>query len=416
VANAYSILKERGFIEGCSDLHLEKILDEESVTLYAGFDPTSDSLHVGSLFVIMALAWFQRFGHRPIALVGGGTGLIGDPSGRTKERQLITLETVERNIAGIKGQLEKFLRFDEEGAILLDNGEWLRPYPLLDFLRDVGKHFRIGDMLGKESVRTRMEGEGISFTEFSYILLQSYDFYHLFSERRCLLQIGGSDQWGNITAGIDLIRRLTGEKAYGLTIPLIISSSGVKFGKTSEGQNVWLDPARTTPWEFYQFWINTDDRDVIRYLKYFTFLPLDEIGRLEACLKDSPAERAAQKALAWEVTSLVHGAGEAEKAKRSAQALFTRDKDAGDAIPPGVPSSVIDRARGAQGVPLVDLLVECGLASSKREARQTIQQGGIYLNSGRISDTARLVMESDFPNGKALVRKGKKDYHLFTLS
>src|SRR5690606_7938255 len=298
-------LEARGLVHGATEGARELFAGAERVTGYIGFDPTSDSLHVGSLLQILALVRLQRAGHRPIALVGGGTGMIGDPSGKAAERQLLTREQVEQNVEGIRAQLARFLDFSgEAGARLVDNHEWLGSLGLIAFLRDTGKHFTVNYMLAKESVARRLEqAEGISFTEFSYMLLQAYDFLELFSRYGCTLQMGGSDQWGNITAGIELIRRVRGAAAYGIVQPLVTTASGAKFGKTEAG-TVWLDPERTSPFRFYQFWLNTDDRDVERWLKAFTFLPLDEIADVMAAQAENPAARAAQRRLAEEVTAL----------------------------------------------------------------------------------------------------------------
>jgi tyrosyl-tRNA synthetase len=415
-SNVYAELKWRGLIEQVTPELDRQLASGEKITLYCGFDPTARSLHVGSLRPIIGLAWFQRYGHKPIALVGGGTGRIGDPSGKTTERQLLSLEDIARNVAGLRGQLGRFLDFapGPAGAVMADNAEWLAPWPLTDFLRDIGKHFRLGQMLSKESVRLRMgenEGEGMSFTEFSYQLLQAADYLHLFRRYGCTLQIGGSDQWGNITAGIELIRRLEGKPAHALTSPLVTTAAGVKFGKTEAGA-VWLDPELTPPYDFYQFWIRTDDRDVVMLLKSMTFLEHEEIEDLARQHQAAPEKRAAHGRLAYEMTRLVHGEEAAAKARDAAQRLFS---GAGDTS--GAPSTELPRAELAAGLPLVDTLVRCGLAKSNGEARRLIAAGGVYVNEERASDGARVLGEADLrPDGTLLLRTGKKTFHVLRAS
>ncbi|MEO0138630.1 MAG: tyrosine--tRNA ligase [candidate division WOR-3 bacterium] len=414
-------LKWRGvlydFTEGLEELR-------GSVVGYIGFDPTAPSLHVGSLLPLITLSRFQRFGNKPIAVLGGGTGLIGDPSGKTKERPLLSKEEIERNIEGIRKQIEKFLDFESKTnpAKLVNNYEWLGELKLIDFLRDIGKHFTVNYMLQKESVKTRLErDEGLSFTEFSYMLLQAYDFYVLYERENCLLQMGGSDQWGNITAGIEMIRKLKGKKAYGLVFPLITTSSGVKFGKTEEG-TVWLDPNLTSPFKFYQFWINTDDRDVIRYLKYFTFLGMDDIKALEESLKESPEKREPHRVLAREMTRLVHGEDGLLRAERATMVLFgeeIRDITASELLDifSDVPSKEIPKERfEGDGYSFVELLVDTGVANSKGEARKLVSGGGAYINNRRISDISYKVGLRDAVEGKVIVlRKGKKNYFLVKI-
>ncbi len=414
-------LKWRGvlydFTEGLEELR-------GSVVGYIGFDPTAPSLHVGSLLPLITLSRFQRFGNKPIAVLGGGTGLIGDPSGKTKERPLLSKEEIERNIEGIRKQIEKFLDFESKTnpAKLVNNYEWLGELKLIDFLRDIGKHFTVNYMLQKESVKTRLErDEGLSFTEFSYMLLQAYDFYVLYERENCVLQMGGSDQWGNITAGIEMIRKLRGKKAYGLVFPLITTSSGVKFGKTEEG-TVWLDPNLTSPFKFYQFWINTDDRDVIRYLKYFTFLGMDEIKALEESLKESPEKREPHRVLAKEMTRLVHGGDGLLRAERATRVLFGEeitDITAGELLDifSDVPSKEIPKERfEGDGYSFVELLVDAGVVNSKSEARKLISSGGTYINNRRINDISYKVGLKDAIEGKVIVlRKGKKNYFLVRI-
>src|SRR5256884_4214219 len=315
----------RMLIESTSDLR--DVLAKEKLAAYIGFDPSASSLHVGNLLPVMGLARLQRFGHTPIAIAGGGTGLIGDPSGKTKERQLLTHEQVEANLEGIKEQLSRFLDFNATNnpALIVNNSEWLGPITMMEFLRDVGKHFTVNNLLAKEAIKRRLEtDEGISFTEFSYPLLQAYDYLVLYDRHQCTLQMGGSDQWGNILAGIDLIRRLRGARAHGLVFPLVTTSAGVKFGKTEAGA-VWLDPKLTSPYRFYQFWLNTDDRDVIAYLKFFTWLSNEEIGELQESVRSEPESRKAQKELARQVTEMLHGQTELEKALRASEVLFGKE-------------------------------------------------------------------------------------------
>ncbi|MEJ2540379.1 MAG: tyrosine--tRNA ligase [Gemmatimonadota bacterium] len=389
---------------------------------YIGFDPTAASLHVGHLLPIMGLAHLQRAGHTPVALVGGGTGLIGDPSGKSAERNLLTPEVARENAEAVRSQLEPFLDFDVRGnpARMADNQDWLGTIPVVDFLRDVGKHFSVNGMLRKESVRRRVENDetGISFTEFTYQLLQAYDFLHLFDTEGCTVQLGGSDQWGNITAGIDLIRRIRGEHAFGTVFPLVTTAAGTKFGKTEAGA-VWLDPDWTSPFRCYQFWINTADDDAARYLRYFTFLDRPAIERLEALSAEEPHRRHAQRALAEDVTRRVHGETGLARAVVATEALFGGSIQGLAAaeiadIFADVPSTEIsgDAVEG-DGKALLDLLVETGVASSRGDARRGIQGGGIYLNGVRVADSERRVLRGDAVEGRFLVlRKGRKTYHL----
>jgi tyrosyl-tRNA synthetase len=389
-----------------------------SVTGYVGFDPTAASLHVGNLQAIMPLARMQRFGHSPIAVVGGGTGLIGDPSGKVIERQLLTAEKVDENVAAIRLQLARFLDFDAAGnpARLVNNAEWLTKLGAVDFMRDVGKHFTVNAMLAKDSVKRRIEGtEGISYTEFSYSLLQAYDFLELYRRFQCTLQMGGSDQWGNITAGMDLIRRVEGARAYGLVLPLITTSSGTKFGKTESGA-VWLDAELTSPYAFYQFWLNTADADVVKYLKYFTFLDEARIRELERSSREQPARREAQRALAQEVTRLVHGDAAGDEAERSAEKLF---KGEIDTMSPAelrevfgsVPSSETEFR--PDGWLITEFLSSNAVAASKGEAARLIRGGGISVNGQRVSDEKARVRPEDAMHGEYfVVRKGKRDNHL----
>lgn len=419
--NIIEDLTWRGLVYDATE-GLSGLLTTESLTVYIGFDPTASSLHVGSLLPVMALARLQRAGHTPIAIVGGGTGMIGDPSGKSQERSLLSIEQVEANVAGIRGQLERFLRFDgDHAARIVNNVEWLGRIDLMTFLRDVGKHFTVNYMLQKESVGRRLDSEdGISFTEFSYLILQAYDFLQLFDRYGCAIQLGGSDQWGNITAGIELIRKLRGHKAHGLVMPLVTNAAGTKFGKTEAGA-VWLDAARTSPYRFYQFWLNTDDRDVGRYLRYFTFMTQREIDALEVCVRDRPAEREAQRALAREVSALVHGADQVARVERASSVLFGEDiafvpVDDLLAVFDDVPATEVKAAEVSAGIGLVDLLARTGLVSSKSEARRLVQAGGVYVNNRRETDLqGRLTVDRAIGGRLFVVRKGSKQNHLVVL-
>ena len=418
--NALQELKWRGCVYDHTE-GVEEALTEGPVTFYIGYDPTADSLHVGSLLQMMNMARMQRMGHHPIAVVGGGTGLIGDPSGKTKERQLLTLEQVEKNLAGIKGQLARFLDFDaaDNPARIVNNYDWLGSISFVDFLRDVGKYFTVNNMLAKESVKRRIESEdGISFTEFSYSLLQAYDFLVLHDRYNCSMQLGGSDQWGNIVAGGDLIRKLRSQKAFGLVSPLVTTATGVKFGKTEAG-TIWLDPERTSPYRFYQFWLNTDDADVINYLKYFTWLDQEQIAGLETALQERPHERSAQKALAAAVTEVVHGAEALSAAQRASEVLFGGDIEGLGAaevadIFQDVPSTEIAASRfDGEGMQLADLMVEVQACKSKGEARRLLQGGGVSLNNRKWDDPNQGITRADTIEGRFLVlRKGRKNYFL----
>jgi tyrosyl-tRNA synthetase len=413
-------LQWRGLVYDATE-GVRDVLAREKVVGYVGFDPTAASLHVGNLQAIMPLARMQRFGHRPIAVVGGGTGLIGDPSGKTVERQLMTVEEVETNLAGIRAQLERFLDFESKvaPARLVNNADWLTKLSAVDFMRDVGKHFTVNAMLAKESVRRRLESEdGITYTEFSYSLLQSYDFLELYDRFGCTLQMGGSDQWGNITSGMDLIRRLRGGKAHGLVLPLITTAAGTKFGKTESG-TIWLDADRTSPYQFYQFWLNADDQDAVKYLRFFTFLNSEQIRALEAAGLQEPEKRHPQRALAREVTRLVHGAAAVEEAEGAANLLFANGvstltaKQIEHALA-GVPTSAVEFVPGGWSV--VDLLASAGITKSKSEAQRLIRGGGLSVNDRRIADEKeRLMLDSAIEGELFVVRKGKRDYFLIRI-
>jgi len=421
------VLEERGFIEQITDTGLREAAATQSLKCYVGFDPTARSLHLGHVIPVMGLAHFQRMGHIPIALVGGGTGMIGDPSGKTAERQLLSREDVEANAQRLQAQLSKFFRFEgPHAALLLNNGEWLLPLKLVDFLRDIGKHFSINAMIAKESVRWRLEerGQGISFTEFSYMLLQAYDFYHLFEQYGCSVQAGGKDQWGNITAGIDLIRRMSGGSGHGITFPLLTTAAGVKLGKTegAEGSEmIWLDAEMTSPYRMYQYWINSDDRDVIKFLKLFTFLELSAIGELEESLKQDPGKREPHRALAFEFTKLAHGENTAQAVRGASEILFGSEvreisKEVLDALAAEVPCTRISKERLSEGILLVDLLVETKLAKSKRAVRDLISQGGAYVNNVAWRDVEAKINLTQALSGRAiLLRSGKRTYHFLIV-
>ena len=395
---------------------LPEVSERESMTAYNGFDATGPSLHVGHLLPVVCLARLQRFGHTPIALVGGGTGLIGDPSGKSAERQLLTFEQVEANASSIKVQLERFLEFrGKHAAQLVNNLDWLRPIAFLDFLRDVGKHFTVNYMMAKDSVKRRLSAEeGISFTEFSYQLLQAYDFVVLHDRLKCNLQTGGSDQWGNITAGIDLIRKVRGARAYGLVYPLITNAAGTKFGKTEAGA-VWLDANLTSPFRFYQFWLNTDDRDVVRYLKFFTWLDQPTIAALEEQVHRAPETRDAQRVLAREVTTMVHGVEQLQAAERASAVLFGSSLANATAeqilaVFDDVPSVYLDREVLTSGVSIGELAVTSGIAASKGEATRLVKQGGLYINDQRMTDERGRISIDHAIDGRVIVlRKGQRE-------
>jgi tyrosyl-tRNA synthetase len=419
--NIFKEFEWRGVVKDFSN-ETEKHLAENKVTAYIGFDPSAASLHVGSLLPIMCLARLQKFGHTPIAILGGGTGMIGDPSGKTVERQLLTNEKIQENLEGIRKQLAHFLDFDskENPALLINNADWLLPVKLLDFLRDVGKYFTTNYMRSKESVKRREE-DGISFTEFSYMLLQAYDYYVLCRDNDCTLQMGGSDQWGNILAGTDLIRKKLERPAYGLTFPLVTSSTGVKFGKTESG-TIWLDPELTSPYKFYQFWLNTADDDVIRYLKYFSWLDKEAIEDLERKTLSEPEKRAGQLVLAEEITATVHGQAKLERARLASQTLFGGDmsvltpEEIHD-IFDDVPSSDFALSELETGqTAVIDFLVRNQVTASKGEAKRLLENGGIYLNNVKVSETNGTVSTSaSIANKYIVIRKGKKNYYLINL-
>ena len=412
-------LTERGFVQDATPGLAER-LQRGPITAYIGFDPTADSLHVGSLVPVMGLAWLQRSGGTPIPLIGGGTGMVGDPSGKRSERPLLTVEQLDANAASVRRQLEHFLSFDgPTAARMRDNAAWLRPLGLMEFLRDTGKHFTLSYMLQKESVKSRMDS-GISFTEFSYMLVQAYDFWHLYQAEGCELQMGGSDQWGNITAGIELIARREGKQAHGLVFPLLTTSSGAKFGKSEVG-NVWLDPARTSPYQFYQFWLNVDDRDAERCLKLFTFLPLEEIAGVMAAQAADPGRRPAQRRLAGEVTGRVHGEDTTRRVVAASAVLFggtdIRGAEAGvfEVLGREIPCAKMSGATLRAGASAVDLLVTAGLAASKAEARRGLQGRGFSLNGETIAEDRRAGPDDLLGGRWLLLQKGKKNFALIEV-
>ncbi len=405
----FDVFIERGFIEQVTDESNLRQLLKGKVTCYIGFDPTASSFHVGNLVPIMSLAHMQKHGHRPIALVGGGTGLVGDPSGKDEMRQIITKKEIRQNAGAQKKQFARFLDFSKDQALLLNNADWLTKLNYIDFLRDIGVHFSVNRMLATESIKIRLE-TGLSFIEFNYQLLQAYDFWYLFKHHDCLIQMGGSDQWGNIVAGIDLIRRLEGKQAYGITFPLMMTADGKKMGKTEKGA-VWLDPHRTSPYDYYQFWINTDDRDVKRFLALFTFLPMEEVEKY-GDLKGADI-RKAKEILAFEATKIIHGDKEANKARDASRALFSQ----GEGDEQSIPTKVMEREEFIQGIPIFKLFEVAGLCASGSEARRLIEQGGGYLNRKRVEKIDLLVKLEDFDEkNEILLRAGKKKFYRVKIS
>ena len=406
MSNVFETLQERGFVQQCTnEENVSSLLSGDQITYYVGFDPTADSLHAGSLVPIMAMANLQRAGHKPIAIIGGGTTMIGDPTDKTEMRPIISTEQIEKNGAGILAQLQRYLDLDNTAGLFLNNAEWLLSLNYIEFLRDIGKHFRVNEMIRAEGYRQRLERElGLSFLEFNYQLLQSYDYLCLFQKYDCVLQLGGDDQWGNILAGVDLVRRIEGERVHGLTFPLLTTAGGAKMGKTAGGA-VWLDSNRTSPYEFYQYWINTDDRDVERFLAYFTFLPMDEVRRLGSLEHD--AIREAKAVLAYEATKLAHGKVEADKAQETSRAAF-----GGSGLDlEAMPMTAISTERLNTGIPIMELFHEVGLTTSKSEARRLIQQGGAYINEKQYKAIDVVVDTTLLEEDALLLRAGKKRYH-----
>jgi tyrosyl-tRNA synthetase len=401
--NVFEILDERGFVEQVTDRESLWELLEKPVTCYIGFDPTTGSLHVGNLMPIMSLAHMQMNGHMPIVLIGGGTTLVGDPSGKTEIRPIMTMKEIDKNAEGIKKQLSRFIDFSSGKALMLNNADWLSDLNYIDFLRTIGRHFSVNRMLAAESYRARMK-TGLSFIEFNYMLLQAYDFRYLFKQYDCRLQLGGNDQWGNILAGTDLIRRMDSEIVHGLTFPLITTSAGTKMGKTHKGA-IWLDPALTSPYEFYQYWVNQDDKDIVRFLSLFTFLPMAEIKRLGA-LQDADI-RYAKEVLALEATAICHGREEAEKARRASRQLFGKE-DSG--LSDAVPTFHVDETVIKNGVAAYVLFEEADLCATRSEARRLISQGGAYINGKKLDAFDQVIDLNDMDGGSILLRAGKKKY------
>ncbi|MCC6220119.1 MAG: tyrosine--tRNA ligase [Deltaproteobacteria bacterium] len=419
--------QSRGLIHDVSNFDtLNNLLAKEKFTFYCGFDPTADSLHVGSMLPLILMRRLQAAGHRPIVLLGSATGMIGDPSGKSTERQLLSAEQIEENLAGIRKQLLPFFIESKENPLeIVENHQWLGCLNLLEYLRDVGKHFSVNSMILKDSVKSRLEAreQGISYTEFSYQILQAYDFYWLYQNKNCKLQVGGSDQWGNITAGIDFVKKKLQNPhtpVFGMTFPLLTTASGTKFGKSEQG-TIWLDAKKTSPYRFYQYWLNTEDADVIRYLSLFTETSSDELDELAATVQKHPEERKAQKALAETLTRLVHGTHETEQAILASKAFFDGDiaalsEDTLREVFSHVPSTIIKRTELDVGIPLVDIMVLSKLAKSKAEARRAIEGGGIYLNDKRVSDSSLLLTKEHLlTNDMLILRQGKKNYHLLNL-
>jgi tyrosyl-tRNA synthetase len=403
-SNAFDVLAERGFIEQVSDAEGLRAAVAQPITCYIGFDPSASSFHVGNLVPIMALAHMQRHGHRPIAIIGGGTGMVGDPSGKTEMRKLLSLEQIDANLISLKQQMARLLDFSEGRALMLNNADWLRPLNYLEFLRDVGRHFSVNRMLAAEAYRTRYESEGgLNFLEFNYMLLQSYDFLHLYRAYGCVLQMGGNDQWGNILAGADLIRRIDGGQAYAATFPLVTTSSGAKMGKSAEGA-VWLDPELVSPYQYYQYWINTEDADVERFLALFTFLSMDRIRDL-ARLAGADL-RQAKEVLAFEATRILHGETAAREAQDTSRKLFGQG-----AVSDALPTTEIEMSELEAGIVAPDLFERVALCRSRSEARRLIEQGGAYINDEPVVRVDDLITASRLVNGSILLRAGKKRYH-----
>lgn len=421
--NVIATLRERGLISQITESGLEELANRERLTVYCGFDPSRPSLQIGNVVPMILLAHFQRAGHRPIVVVGGGTGMIGDPSFKSDERQMLTMEQVEHNAARVRDQLSGYLDFEgENAAIMVNNIEWLGKMTLIEYLRDVGKYFTINHMMAKESVKSRIESRehGISYAEFSYMILQATDYLHLFDDKGCTVQVGGNDQWGNLTAGVDLIRKTREAHVHAMTAPLVTSPSGAKLGKTESGA-LFLDPELTSPYEMYQYWINTDDRDVALYLRIFTFIPLDEIAELERQQAEQPASRVGQRRLAWEITRLVHGQAVADGVAAASDALFGAGLGSLTAenlpyLAQAVPTTSIAAPALAAGLSPLDALVTSGAQPSKGAARRLIQQGGLYVNDERWSDPERAITREQALFGRALLlRAGKNRYHLLLV-
>lgn len=405
--SAFDVLQERGFVEQMThEQEIKKLFENEKITFYIGFDPTADSLHVGHFLTVMAMAHMQRAGHKPICLMGGGTGMIGDPTGKSDMRRMMTVEEIDHNVNCFKKQLSRFIDFNDGKALIVDNADWLRNLNYIEFLREIGVTFSVNRMLTAECFKTRME-KGLSFLEFNYMIMQSYDFLELYRRYGCIMQLGGNDQWSNIINGVDLIRKKEGKDAYGMTFRLLTNSEGKKMGKTEKGA-VWLDPTKTTPYEFYQYWRNIDDRDVENCLALLTFLPMEEVRRLGA-LEGSKINQA-KEVLAYELTKIVHGEEEAEKAQTAARALFQGGASGGS-----IPSTELSSVELAEGIDILTLLQKASLIPSRAEGRRLVQQGGIKLNDEKITAFDYIVTAGQFKENELMIQKGKKIFHKITL-
>lgn len=405
--SVFDTLQERGFIAQLThEEAIKDLLEKEKITFYIGFDPTADSLHVGHFLQMMVMSHMQKAGHRPIAILGGGTTMVGDPTGKTDMRKMLTREEIQHNAENFKKQMSRFIDFSGGKALMLDNADWLLKLNYIDFLREIGVHFSVNRMLTAECFKSRLE-KGLSFIEFNYMLMQSYDFLKLFQDYNCIMQLGGDDQWSNILGGVELIRKVEGKEAYGMTFTLLTTSEGKKMGKTEKGA-LWLDPAKTSPYDFYQYWRNIHDADVIKCLKLLTFLPMEEINAL-AALKDEEINKA-KKVLAYEISRVVHGEDEARKAQQSAEALFGAGGDAA-----GIPSTEITLNELGDGMNVLDLLLKAGLIPSKGEGRRLVSQGGIYLDESRLESFERIITVQDFKDGVLIIKKGKKTFHRIVL-
>ncbi len=411
MSNVFETLQQRGFVQQCTNEEIvSRLLTEKQIAYYVGFDPTADSLHAGSLVPIMAMAHLQQAGHKPIAIIGGGTTMIGDPTDKTEMRPMISAEQIEKNGARILKQLQRYIQLDNAAGLFLNNAEWLLSLNYVEFLREIGRHFRVNEMMRAEGYRQRLEREmGLSFLEFNYQLLQAYDYLRLFQEHNCVLQLGGDDQWGNILAGVDLVRRVEGERVHGLTFPLLTTAGGAKMGKTVGGA-IWLDPDKTTPYEFYQYWINTDDRDVERFLAFFTFLPMEEVERLGKLEHDEIRE--AKNILAYEATKLAHGKEQADRSQETSRAAFGGEGIDLDAMP----TTTISKDHLEDGIPIIQLFHEAGLANSRSEARRLIEQGGAYVNEEQQKDIEIVIDTKSLKDEALLLRAGKKRYHRILIN
>ncbi|MEA5083392.1 MAG: tyrosine--tRNA ligase [Lachnospiraceae bacterium] len=405
--NVFEVLEERGFIEQMThEVEIRELFEKEKITFYIGFDPTADSLHVGHFLTVMAMAHMQRAGHRPICLMGGGTGMIGDPTGKADMRKMMTTETIDYNVECFKKQLSHFIDFTDDKAIIVNNADWIRSLNYIDFLREIGVHFSVNRMLTADCFKTRME-KGLSFLEFNYMLMQANDFLELNKKYGCVMQLGGNDQWSNIIAGVDLIRRKEAKPAFGMTFQLLTNSEGNKMGKTEKGA-VWLDPEKTSPYEFYQYWRNIGDKDVEKCLALLTFLPMEEVRRLGA-LKDSEINKA-KEVLAFELTKIVHNEEEATKAQQAARALFE-----GGAAGGSIPETEISTAEFGEGMDILTMLTTVGLCASRAEGRRLVQQGGLKMNDAKVESFDIVVKKDDFKNGIIMLQKGKKVFHQVKL-